>query len=1065
MRTGFWFLLLLIFLDFQYCSAQTEELQNSLNLEDPLAALFYIKRIDNANTRHLFLAEVALLEEQYKKLDSTLNLIAVPKLNSNQLIKFKILEAVSFHRRNALAESQVRFKHAEELLKKTSDRMDRATFNYWKGFCLLEQNQLATSETHLRRALSFYRKDSLTYKVKIARLYFWIGTNKLRNNVVDSALYYLNKSLSIYTDLPLDKSNMLIKLYNNLGAAYHEGWNYSQAKENYENAIKLNKAKLNNPDELALACANLGQFYDTYENYIQSKEWHREAIQWAEKSTLDPARKALIFQNYGAALVSQYENELALNNYRYALQIIAPHKANNAEVYLRIANNMVAVYINNMQFDEAEKWQLEIENFLGAYPPEWSAIANELELNKATMKALVGDTTSALAILNKLEESQKNKDSRFYYRVIQNKAACLKTVNAGKVARSYLNLLIKYYSSIFPSSHPQIIYLYNEIGNSYSYSQSDSARYYFALAKKNNLLAAAGKDFYASKMEWIVSNFNLIQLELKSYNEGLSSLKQLEIAHGLIQSNLAVIQTQRNELQTEAEKLNLNRLLRAFYQLSIDYYYLLYEQTKDPIYIDRAFQISGQTKNQNLLNSMKLDRVKSFARVTEDILKEEVRLAKSTSQLEFQYSQELSKQVEPNQELLKEYLVQLQTNTTRYNHLIDSIKKNLPSYHALKFNQQLATPSEISETYLVKHPASAWIEYTEGKQNNYCILILPQRSYFLKVGKNVDIGRHVRALKNSIVVQESNGFYTSSSALQTMVFAKPDSCLQMQKTAIKQLIIVPNEQLSFVNFELLSARAKNKWTYNLTKYQFSYGYSSTLLVRESANTLPAKTKLTLLAFAPEFNTPQGSYTLRNQYDLNPTMEKFNFLPLLKNQQEIINASQILKSHKNITKIYVGAAADETSFKTEQLSEYTIIHLATHGFVDLNNQYNPGIAFAPSRNSNDDGILYLDEIFSLRSNAHLICLSACETGLGNINIGEGIMGLTRAFIYSGTKNLIVSLWKVNDDSTEKFMTEFYRRMAKSASIAESLRGAKLAFLKSNPALAPHHWSAFVHIGLN
>jgi CHAT domain-containing protein len=98
------------------------------------------------------------------------------------------------------------------------------------------------------------------------------------------------------------------------------------------------------------------------------------------------------------------------------------------------------------------------------------------------------------------------------------------------------------------------------------------------------------------------------------------------------------------------------------------------------------------------------------------------------------------------------------------------------------------------------------------------------------------------------------------------------------------------------------------------------------------------------------------------------------------------------------------------------------------------------------------------------NADLVVLSACETGLGKIAEGEGLIGLTRGFLYAGAQNLLVSLWQINDAATAQLMVAFYRNLLDGRSQAEALRVAKLAMRQSRAELAPpYYWAPFVLIG--
>jgi len=161
---------------------------------------------------------------------------------------------------------------------------------------------------------------------------------------------------------------------------------------------------------------------------------------------------------------------------------------------------------------------------------------------------------------------------------------------------------------------------------------------------------------------------------------------------------------------------------------------------------------------------------------------------------------------------------------------------------------------------------------------------------------------------------------------------------------------------------------------------------------------------------------------------------------------------------------IGAAATETQIM-QKLPQATLVHLATHGLLEygteplLQGLGVPGaIALAPT--GDNDGLLTANEILKLRLQAELIVLSACDTGQGRIT-GDGVIGLSRAFISAGVPSLVVSLWAVPDAPTAALMTQFYRSLQQNPDRAIALRLAMQATLKDYPN--PLDWAAFTLIG--
>jgi len=156
-------------------------------------------------------------------------------------------------------------------------------------------------------------------------------------------------------------------------------------------------------------------------------------------------------------------------------------------------------------------------------------------------------------------------------------------------------------------------------------------------------------------------------------------------------------------------------------------------------------------------------------------------------------------------------------------------------------------------------------------------------------------------------------------------------------------------------------------------------------------------------------------------------------------------------------------ANRTTATLPDLSQYRFIHLATHGLLNTIHPELSGVVLSlfDENGADTDGFLRLNDIFNLNLPAELVVLSACETGLGKDVKGEGLVGLTRGFMYAGAKRVAVSLWSVNDTATASLMTKFYQQMLeKKLNPVAALRAAQLEMLKTQAWKAPYYWAAFV-----
>jgi CHAT domain-containing protein len=171
---------------------------------------------------------------------------------------------------------------------------------------------------------------------------------------------------------------------------------------------------------------------------------------------------------------------------------------------------------------------------------------------------------------------------------------------------------------------------------------------------------------------------------------------------------------------------------------------------------------------------------------------------------------------------------------------------------------------------------------------------------------------------------------------------------------------------------------------------------------------------------------------------------------------------IARSFKG-AEVYTGNKATEKRFK-ERAYDFRWIHLATHYLVDDAQPMYSKIMLAQSEADEEDGMLQTYEIYNLQLNADMVVLSGCNTGLGKMIRGEGLLGIARAFQYAGASSLLVSLWPVEDETTAYLMQSFYRNLKNGGPKNEALQKAKIELIHSNDAKNnPFYWGPFVLMG--
>jgi CHAT domain-containing protein len=155
-------------------------------------------------------------------------------------------------------------------------------------------------------------------------------------------------------------------------------------------------------------------------------------------------------------------------------------------------------------------------------------------------------------------------------------------------------------------------------------------------------------------------------------------------------------------------------------------------------------------------------------------------------------------------------------------------------------------------------------------------------------------------------------------------------------------------------------------------------------------------------------------------------------------------------------------ASRATALSSDLGQYRILHFATHGLLNSKHPALSGLVLSLVNEHREpqDGFLRYHEIYNLRLNADLVVLSACQTALGKEVQGEGLIGLTRGFMYAGAPRVVASLWRVDDRATAELMKQFYRGMLNEGlRPAAALRAAQISILSDKRWSAPYYWAAF------
>ncbi len=302
----------------------------------------------------------------------------------------------------------------------------------------------------------------------------------------------------------------------------------------------------------------------------------------------------------------------------------------------------------------------------------------------------------------------------------------------------------------------------------------------------------------------------------------------------------------------------------------------------------------------------------------------------------------------------------------------------------------------------------------------------------------------------------------------------------------KRLLIVADGSLNYVPFEALvtsdtAAGDYSRLSYLVTNHEIVYAPSATVVavVRDRPRSAAPRTALVLADPVFDASDPRAGGAAQAQAggasrglavktalaDIKGSPVQRVLIPRLDGTRvEAEKIAQLAKASGGTADVWLDLDANESRIISQDLRQYGIVHIATHGMLDAEHPQFTGLVLSLVGDRDHDGFLRAQEVFNLRLSGSLVMLSACETGLGKEKRGEGVIGLTRAFLYAGTPLVGVSLWSVADDSTAELMSNFYQGMLSTKKpAAAALRDAQLQMISENRFNAPFFWAPFVLIG--
>jgi CHAT domain-containing protein len=411
----------------------------------------------------------------------------------------------------------------------------------------------------------------------------------------------------------------------------------------------------------------------------------------------------------------------------------------------------------------------------------------------------------------------------------------------------------------------------------------------------------------------------------------------------------------------------------------------------------------------------------------------------------------------------EELLKKLETAETEYTLFHQRMRRENPAFAGL-VSPETASAEDVQANLL--DDETALIEYFIGDQESFLFCLT--RSDFsvqpLPEGKSLLQKAADYAKLLSQKEPEKFQAYEAGRSLYRQLLGPVSGRI----ASLKRLIIVPDGSLHYLPFDALvqesqqQADSQDKRTsFMVQNYLVSYVPSASSLLALLKRKREADPRRVLLAFAdPVYEMGKTS---RKRFSSDEIVREFylkqgfDLYPLPHTAAEVKRIARALKA--NPQDIFTREKAREEKLKEISLKDFRIIHFATHALLDERAAMRSALVLSLDEDPREDGFFQAREIWSSEFNADLVVLSACQTGKGRLEKGEGVSGLTSAFLHAGARCVLATLWNINDRTSAEIMGHFYDFLSRGKSPEEALQLAKVRMIRTDHN-HPFYWAGFV-----
>jgi CHAT domain-containing protein/Tfp pilus assembly protein PilF len=877
----------------------------------------------------------------------------------------------------------------------------------------------------------FHYQQSLTYNLanpeagfwslKVADNYINLGTASHQLGEYDHALAYFDTSLVIHDSLLEDNHPFYASLYNNIGAVFNIKGNYRKAFEYFDKSLTCNKL-------------NLGKNHPEVAN---------------------------VYANIGILLLDRGDLNKALLHFQKAYAIRVENFGENHPLVARTCNYLGDCYLLKNEFDHAYEWLLKsiqiYRRLPGGDPSDLAEYLNDLGLyfekfgNQAEALKLYNE---ALALLRQRPDRNDPDIANSLSRIGN---VHLTAENFGLAQEFFLKSLTINHK-IFGYKHPEVAKNFSRLAQACNGDEVCALEYCDSAFAAINFLANIPPEF--GEVISPIVLLEILQTKGKLLHQiAAGDTQKLMEADQVFDAGIQLIEYIKTSLEEPGSRQSLLDNYFLLYEDAISLKCELQQKTGKSGYWNEAFTIAERSNATLLLEALQTIDAGQFAGIPDSLTERERELKIDLAFQEKQLFEEELKGAGANPKKLKELRDKIFNLQNRYARLTDFFRKDFPGYFKLKYSPEIISVKKIQRKLL--RPNQTMLSYFVGEHQLFAFIISSDHFEVVPIEKEFPLEIWVEEFRNSIYrynpaskqVDYLNQKYANIGyELYQLIF---EPLLPSLKN--RELVIIPGGVLGYLPFDALLASPASNYedfyghNYLVRDFQFSYANSATLLDEMSGHNSNWK-RGGLMAFAPLYTG--DSLTIRSD-PWRAVLGKLQY-----NEAEALAIRDLMGG-----KVFLDSTATEENFRINA-PKAGILHLAVHGKANDEHGEYSYLAFYQTLDSIENELIFVKDLYTMRIRAALVVLSACETGIGELQRGEGIVSLARGFSFAGAASIVTTLWSIDDSASAEIMESFYKNLKAGETKDGALRNAKLAYLnrrKNSNASHPLYWAAFVPVG--